>query len=205
MSKMKNTVKFSHIATIRNGYAFKSEDYTHSGIKLLRQSNLTGHSVDMTDAKFLPVKFIEQYDQFLVRKGDVLIGLSGSIGAPSIYVEDDLALQNQRTGLIVPLDDDSSTMLYVRYLLLLLTNELMTSSKGAGIQNLSAKDIGNLEIPYHDSNERLSIVESLDEAFSKIDATTCSIHAAKIRIELYRQSVLKDAFESKFKTSIFKP
>jgi type I restriction enzyme S subunit len=190
-------IKFSEIARIRNGYAFKSKDYAAKGVGLVRQSNLTGNLVDMDDAKYLPFEFLTKYQQFIVNKGDVLIGLSGSIGEPSIYGEDAPALQNQRTGLIIPVDDDPSTMFYVRYLLLFLTNELMGSSKGAGIQNLSAQDIENLPIPFHNQKERTLIVKNLDEYFSKIDEGISSLEVTERQLELYRQSVLKDAFEGK--------
>ena len=197
MSTSNQIIKFSEIARIRNGYAFKSKDYVTKGVGLVRQSNLTGNLVDMDDAKYLPSEFLTKYPLFIVNKGDVLIGLSGSIGEPSIYEEDAPALQNQRTGLIIPVDDDPSNMFYVRYLLLFLTNELMGSSKGAGIQNLSAQDIENLPIPFHSQKERMLIVENLDESFSKIDEGISSLEITERQLELYRQSVLKDAFEGK--------
>ena len=197
MSASNQIIKFSEIARIRNGYAFKSKDYVAKGVGLVRQSNLTGNLVDMDDAKYLPSEFLTKYPLFIVNKGDVLIGLSGSIGEPSIYEEDAPALQNQRTGLIIPVDDDPSNMFYVRYLLLFLTNELMGSSKGAGIQNLSAQDIENLPIPFHSQKERMLIVENLDESFSKIDEGISSLEITERQLELYRQSVLKDAFEGK--------
>ena len=197
MSASNQIIKFSEIARIRNGYAFKSKDYVAKGVGLVRQSNLTGNLVDMDDAKYLPSEFLTKYPLFIVNKGDVLIGLSGSIGEPSIYEEDAPALQNQRTGLIIPVDDDPSNMFYVRYLLLFLTNELMGSSKGAGIQNLSAQDIENLPIPFHSQKERMLIVENLDESFSKIDEGISSLELTERQLELYRQSVLKDAFEGK--------
>lgn len=190
-------IRFSDIARIRNGYAFKSKDYAETGVSLVRQSNLTGNLVDMDDAKYLPAEFLTKYPQFIINKGDVLIGLSGSIGEPSIYEEDTPALQNQRTGLIVPKDNDLKTMLYVRYLLLFLTSELVISSKGAGVQNLSTQDIENMLIPFHDPKERILIIEKLDKAFRKIDEGLSSLDAAEKQLNLYRQSVLKDAFEGK--------
>ena len=57
----------------------------------------------------------------------------------------------------------------------------------------------NSEISCPSIDDQTSVVESLDEAFSKIDRTISSIHDAKIKMELYRQSALKYAFERKFK------
>ena len=101
------------ILKVRNGYAFKSTDYTGDGVLLIRQSNLGGTRVSPENAVYLPKTYINEYVEYTVRKGDILIGMSGSIGKLCIYNNDEPALQNQRTGLLVfkkelRLENDSS-------------------------------------------------------------------------------------------------
>ena len=91
---------------VRNGFAFKSKDYQDEGVLLIRQSNLGGSRVTTEKAKYLPKEYLEKHKDFLVKKGDILIGMSGSIGKLCTYDLEEPALQNQRTGLLVFRDEE---------------------------------------------------------------------------------------------------
>ncbi len=93
--------RVGEILKIRNGYAFKSTDYKEVGVPLIRQSELRSEVVDTTEAKRVDPKFLANLSGFVVREGDLLIGMSGSLGKIAEYQEKQPALQNQRTGLLV--------------------------------------------------------------------------------------------------------
>ena len=82
-------VKLGEICDVQNGYAFDSSHFTSSkiGMPLIRiRDILRGYSETYTD---------EKYDQsYIVRKGDVLIGMDGDFNVGEWKSED--ALLNQR-------------------------------------------------------------------------------------------------------------
>lgn len=90
------------VVKVQNGYAFPRKDFQKIGIPLIRQSNLAGDRVSLKNCVYLDPKWIETKPDFILHKNDVLIGMSGTVGKLCIYDLDQPALQNQRTGRIVP-------------------------------------------------------------------------------------------------------
>src|SRR6516165_11575276 len=139
-------LRLGEVIKIRNGYAFKSSDFGPSGTPVIRQSNLTGHNVDLTKCVCVPASVAANSSAFAVHKGDILIGMSGSIGEPSIYQGEEPALQNQRTGLIVFRETDSAHRAFIKYFLQHSEEAYIKKGKGIGVQNVSATDIEGIEI-----------------------------------------------------------
>ena len=93
------TCTFGDVAKIQNGYAFPSKDFKKQGdVPLIKQSQLDGDKVTLHNCVYLDKKYLETKKDFILNKGDVLIGMSGSIGKLCIYDLSIPALQNQRTG-----------------------------------------------------------------------------------------------------------
>ena len=183
------------IINIRNGYAFKSSDYQTEGILLLRQGNLGEGKVSLNKAVYLPKEYFTKYRDFVVRKGDVVIGMSGSIGKLCVYDLENPALQNQRTGLVEVLEPN--TRHFVRYYFSTLERRFSAKSKGVGIQNISAKDIGACPCPLPPLPEQKQIVDKIEELFTKLDAGIEALKKVRQELKRYRQAVLKHAFEGK--------
>jgi type I restriction enzyme S subunit len=187
--------RLGEILRIRNGYAFSSADYQDDGIPLIRQSELKGPTVTLDDTVCLPESFLEEHSDFCVRKGDILVGMSGSLGAIAEYQGETPCLQNQRTGLFVIADGVSRG--FCRYAYLSFTARIVREGKGVGVQNVSAKDIESLPIPLPPLAEQEQVVALVEERLSQIDSAERTIDAELIRSKRLRQSVLKRAFEGK--------
>ena len=194
--------KFGDIAKIKNGYAFKSKCFKKNNIlktdiPLVKQSQLRGTSIDLSDAIYLDSEYAKSHKNYLLKKDDVLIGMSGSIGKVCIYDYNFPALQNQRTGKIVP---HLNNILNNKFFWIYLSNieqVLIKQAKGMGVQNISAKDIEALNFPLPPLNEQKRIVVKIEELFSELDNGIQNLKTAKNKLKLYRQSVLKHAFEGK--------
>jgi type I restriction enzyme, S subunit len=192
--------KFGDIAQIRSGYAFKSSTFKkqkadNSDVPLIKQSQLKGTHVDLTDAVFLPSKFMNEHKNYIIRKGDVLIGMSGSIGRVCLYDKEFPALQNQRTGKIESFSPDKIDARFFGIYLSSVERTLVEYSKGMGVQNISAKDIEGLPFALPPINEQKRIVNKIEELFSELDKGIEILKIAHAQLKLYRQSVLKSAFE----------
>ena len=182
---------FGDVCSIRNGYAFKSKDFSSSGIPLVKQSNLTGGDINLYNCAFLPSQYLEEYKNFQVRRGDILIGMSGSLGEPSIYKYDYPALQNQRTGLLQA--SAGAKTGFVRFFMEFSQRQLEARSKGMAIQNVSAKDIEAIRINVPPLNEQRRIVEKIEMLFARLDRGEEAIRQTQKLLARYRQSVLKAA------------
>ncbi|MFC0298928.1 restriction endonuclease subunit S, partial [Geobacillus jurassicus] len=83
-------VKFGVVAKLFNGYAFKSTDYSDEGIPIIRISDLNGMETTPETAVRVPRELYNE--KFLVRKGDLLIAMSGATtGKIGIYNSDEIA------------------------------------------------------------------------------------------------------------------
>ncbi len=73
------------VLTVRNGYAVKSSDYRESGVPLIRQSDIQGDTIDVSGAKRVSSRVMEECKGYLVREGDLLIGIRGTRSTKSAY------------------------------------------------------------------------------------------------------------------------
>ncbi|MBW6498935.1 MAG: restriction endonuclease subunit S [Bacteroidales bacterium] len=184
------------LVKIRNGYAFKSEDFNvEKGVPVIRQTNLSTDPVNFDKPKFLPEDFLENHSGYKIEKGDVLIGLSGSIGSLSTYREDFPALQNQRTGLLI--ENVEGSKKYVEYFLLSIKRELNEVAKGVAVQNISSKQIERWPIPIAPLEQQKRIVAEIEKQFSRLDEAVANLKRVKANIKRYKAAVLKAAVEGK--------
>lgn len=184
-------VKLSELIKIRNGFAFKSTDYKERGALLLRQSNIGDGIVETGKAVYLPNEYLNTHSEFLIQNGDVLIGMSGSIGKLCVYNLDTPALQNQRTGLLQFFEPE--TKQFIRYFFPTLEGQFESLAKGVAVQNISAENIEACFIPVAPLPEQHRIVAKLEELFTELDSGIESLKKARAQLKRYRQAVLKAA------------
>ncbi len=194
--------RFGSVARIRNGYAFKSSTFkkvrtSKSDVPLIRQSQLGRKRVDLSQAVYLDQSFIKDFPEYIVSKGDVLIGLSGSIGKLSIYDEDFPALQNQRTGLVEQYGAKHLSNKYFWFFLTTIEKELLSKGKGVGVQNVSGKDIESIAFALPSLREQHQIVQEIETRFSAVEQLEKAIDEGLKKAEALRQSILKRAFEGR--------
>lgn len=192
--------RFGDLIKVRNGFAFKSKDFLKErqnvdDVPLVRQSQLRGDRVDLSNAVFLPGDYLRRFSNYRIDRGDILIGMSGSIGKVCYYHSEQPALQNQRTGKLEAVAPDALQAKYFAFCLLGVEKRLQELAKGMGIQNISGKDIENLAIPLPPLNEQRRIVERIEAMFDEIDHGVENLKKARATLGLYRQSLLKSAFE----------
>ena len=68
---------------------------------------------------------------------------------------------------------------------------------GSTRKRISRRNLSHVEIPLAPKNEQLRIVARIEELFSKLDMGIKSLKTARAKLDVYRQAVLKDAFEGK--------
>jgi type I restriction enzyme, S subunit len=89
----------SDVCRLLGGFAFKSEDYEPSGIPIIRISNVKEGGLDWRNRVFWSETVSPEIQRYLVQEGEVLISMTGDVGATCQVKRSDLpALLNQRVG-----------------------------------------------------------------------------------------------------------
>jgi type I restriction enzyme S subunit len=189
--------QLGEILKIRHGYAFKSMDFTNEGVPLLRQANLAGDTVDLSNCVYLPNYYLEEYQRFSLRVGDILIGMSGSIGKLCIYDKPYPALQNQRIGKIDWISVQHVHDRYVWHFLKTIEDTLVEKGKGVAIANVSAGDIESISVPLAPLNEQKRIADKLDGVLAWVDACRERLDRVPAILKRFRQAVLTAATSGK--------
>ena len=70
----------SSLAKITSGYAFKAADFCSQGVHVIRMSDLNGEDVDLASSALVPAEVVEGLERFELFEGDILLGMSGSLG-----------------------------------------------------------------------------------------------------------------------------
>ena len=199
LSKYKGSQPLINCAEFLNGYAFKSKDAVEtSNTQLLRMGNLYENRLDL-DRKpiFYPDKYKNEYKNFVLKSGDIVITLTGTVGkkdygyAIKIQGADKNLLLNQR---ILKLHNFNNRIIDPDYLLFVLRSEpfldkLYSTANGTRQANLSSDKIKDIHIPLPSLNEQDQIVSSfkfLEEYYVKINVC--------YRKKIFNLEALKNAF-----------
>lgn len=156
--------KLNKIATIINGYAFKSSKYITNGYRVIRITNVQkGFLCDDDPKYYAQENSLSKYELF---EKDILISLTGNVGRVG-FVEKDIlpAYLNQRVGCI----RINSETLLPRYLFHFLNNDLfeqmcIKEAKGIAQLNLSTEWLKNVRVRVPSLEEQQRIVNILDKA-----------------------------------------
>jgi len=163
------TKKLGDLVEVQNGYAFNSKDYSQSGHFLMRIGNVQNGYISTSDPKFIKLPSDGSLKRFVLYEGDILVSLTGNVGRVGVMREEHLpAALNQRVARISIRKDSPAT----RELILLFLysdwfrEELSEAGHGAAQQNVSTKDLVEIEIHVPPLDEQKRIVAKLDEAFA---------------------------------------
>jgi len=76
-SEIRRTV-LGHQIYHQKGFPFKSRDYQESGVAVVRVSNFTDDSIDLSDLKFVDESIASVNQKVSLKKDDVVIATVGS-------------------------------------------------------------------------------------------------------------------------------
>src|SRR5699024_5277387 len=86
---------------------------------------------------------------------------------------------------------------YAFYFLLSKYQEINTRAKGSGTPHVDPDLLWNYDFPIPPPDEQARIVAKIEELFSELDSGIASLKTAQEQLKIYRQALLKHAFEGK--------
>lgn len=194
-------VRLGDICTVKGGYAFKSKDFIDNGIPVIKIANIVDKSVEFNEgSKYLPSNYTDKFNEYLIKKGDILVALSGATtGKYGMYNYDYNALLNQRVAKITP-NLEYLDPRYLFYYMSKLQTKILYKASGAAQPNISTNEITKFSIPLPSIKEQQVIVKILDKAIDIIDKRKYQIES----LDQLTQSVYLDMFgDSKFNPKSF--
>lgn len=191
---------FGEIIYFKNGFAFKSSDYINDGIPIIRIGDISQNQISIRESK--KVKESSDLEEYLINKGDILIAMSGATtGKFGMYNLESKAYLNQRVGNIFPKSIDLVFKPFLFYLLHFLKRQIEKDAYGGAQPNISSKKIEEMKVPFIPLPEQRAIVKKIEALFSSLDAGIADLKKAQDQLKIYRQAVLKKAFEGELTNS----
>ena len=165
-----------------NGYAFNAKTWSKSGRPIIRIQNLTGSSNTFN--------FFEGdiADRYVVRNGDLLISWAATLGAFIWRGEE--AVLNQHIFKV----ESHINLAFHRYLIDQKLDEMMRVTHGSGMVHITKGNFDNVSVALPPLAEQESIVEILEEQFSRLDSALASVKAVREKAKAFRRSLLHSAF-----------
>ena len=162
-------IRLGDACEILNGFAFKSENYVDSGIRVIRIANVQKGYIEDNTPAFYPLDSVE-LDKYMLEEGDLLISLTGNVGRVAILEKEFLpAALNQRVACL-RLKTSRLTKGYLFHILNgnLFEQQCIQSSKGVAQKNMSTEWLKNYEIPLYSKEKQDVITEILDKIYNVI-------------------------------------
>jgi len=159
----------SDICEIINGYAFKSEWYSDSGIKIIRTKNFENGYVDLNDLVFLENEFAKQFDKYQLKTFDFLMVMVGASTGKHCTVNSNIlpALQNQNMWRFISKIENQQLFLNLKLQRIVLELENTTNGSARGFFQKDSFLSKIVEVPNRDLIE--DFCNKINSVFKRID------------------------------------
>ena len=138
--------RLGSIADLQNGYAFKSSDWSDSGVPVIKIGSVKPGFVELSSASFVSPTLAEERASFRLSPGDMVVGLTGYVGETGrVPIVANPPLLNQRVARFRPKQGMSAAVFTaVRDVAFKMFAE--SKSHGSAQPNVSTKDLLNFPI-----------------------------------------------------------
>lgn len=188
----------SDIGKIVSGATPKTSDPENYGgdIVWITPADLSGYSSKYIShgARNITQKGYDSCSTQLMPKGSVLFSSRAPIGYVAIAASD--ICTNQGFKSIVPDERVDSEFLY--YQLKYLKKTIQDLGRGTTFKEVSAKEMSKVTVWLPSMEKQRELVSRIEELASNLDEAVRTLQATKQQLAVYRQAVLKQAFEGRY-------
>jgi type I restriction enzyme S subunit len=190
----------AEVAKVQSGYAFKSEDFQTSGVRLLRNTNILPGKIYWDDVVCLDEGKAGRYPGYALEEGDVLISLdrpliSSGIKVARVGPADLPSLLLQRVGrfLLKPgmVDPD---FLYAFLQSSRFIRAISGHDQSLGVPHISPGQVEFVELPLLSLDEQQQLATRLKTRLAEAAALHQAATAQLAEIERLPQRLLAQAF-----------
>ena len=161
-------MRLGEVSSLIGGFAFKSHEYTSTGSRVIRISDVSEDG--FINKAIVRFPYNEKLQQYRINEGDILMAMTGGTVGKSLYVKvlpEKAMLLNQRVAII------RVNGLYNDYIDFVIKSQhiqsIIADAKNSTNDNISMSDIYNFPIPLPPLAEQKRIVTKIEELFAEID------------------------------------
>jgi type I restriction enzyme S subunit len=195
--------KLGYGAYLQGGYAFASEKFDSEGVPVVRMNNLKRGVLDTSDASCVaPENCI---DDFALAEGDLVWGMSGSIGETGslgnfarVRACDLPAQLNQRVGRFCVIGNSIAPG-FLSYVIQtkFFYDQILLRVTGTAQFNVSSEQVQSAKVPFPPLLEQAAIAAYLDLETARLDALVGKVAEAVERLQEYRTALITAAVTGK--------
>lgn len=159
-------IPIKEFARLQSGYAFKSHDWSKTGIPVVRIKNIKDGQLDLSDCAYVSEAVASAADRYKIACGDILFSMTGYIGERAWVGASEWIMLNQRVGRFI-FDQKHSPEINRKYFFYVLgyipvLQALQNRAHGAAQPNISPSAVGEVSIPLPplDSQEKIAAILS---------------------------------------------
>ena len=175
-------------------------EYWDGNISWITPADLSGYGSKYIESgrKSITELGLQNSSARLIPKNSVLFSSRAPIGYVVIATRE--VCTNQGFKSVVPSKDVSSDFLY--YFLKASKQEAEKVASGTTFKEISLKSFSELNIPLPPLPTQHAIVTKIEEIFSELDHGVAQLKAARAQLKVYKQAVLKWAFEGRLTNEV---
>lgn len=198
------TVNFNHYVFLRHGYQFRNFDFTSTGIKVIKITQLKASGeLEVNDVSYISEDRLDEFRDILIVEGDILMALTGGtigkiIRAPEI---EEPLLQNYRVGNFFP-KNELITKDFLFWVLSsdLILKQIFYDQRETGQPNIGKEDFGRMFFVLPSStNEQDKIVEFIKSEIKRIDTKKAKTKKLIELLTEYRTALISEVVTGKIK------
>ena len=173
--------KLGDVARVTSGFAFSTKLWRDKGIPVIKINNVRNGQVSIENCSYISEPVPEGASRFLLKQGDLLITLTGEIGAIGFVTQSQPMYLNQRVGRLDLLARDKVSLKFIGLFLSLpeVRAEMWSQGKGNAQLNISPTSIQSLTIKLPPLPEQKRIVDLISSVDSYIDALQQQLESVK--------------------------
>ena len=175
-------------------YGYTTKAAKNGDLRLLRTTDITSGKISWETVPYCSEN-PDNPEAYLLEDGDIVVSRAGSIGVSHLVSKPRKAVFASYLIRFRPFIDRR----FFRYFLGSPDYWAAIDDKklGVAVPNVNATKLKAIPVPVPPEREQTRIVAKIEELFSELDRGIESLKTARAQLKVYRQAVLKHAFEGK--------
>jgi type I restriction enzyme S subunit len=192
-----DTSRLGRFWSVQGGFAFPSSWFLDEGVAVIRMSNLKSGKVNLDGASHVTTE--RALPEFALGDGDILVGMSGSLGNYAEITAEALPAQlNQRVGRFILRQSGLCRSFLLNIVQTgFFAEGVRSSASGTAQLNISPSSYGSITVTLPPLNEQHDIAAYIDRESSRIDALITRYRREIELMQEYRTRLISDVVTGK--------
>ncbi len=175
-------------------YGYK---YQREGINFIKIENVVNGKIDLKSIhQFISEEAHNSQQRSQLKEGDVLFSIAGTIGETCLIKEEVLpANTNQAFAIINGFNSVLEADFLRKQFDSFVSRKVKSLARGGAMNNVSLTNLKEMIISLPPLPIQRAIVSKIESLFSSLDSGIADLKKAQAQLKIYRQAVLKKAFE----------